>query len=266
MSTKRMNWPLFFAVAFLVSLSPLAPSADAEVRRQTGDRQSTNSFLFWSSPANLCHGVLGKEHGDLVIEPKRLEFRPVKGSTLEWSFFDIQTFFLSPHRLEIKTYLNRRHHVPGVQRYRFHIVQVVPPSVAARLACEVQRPSQNGIPDPGLSSLESIPAHHRTRTGGTNGILRLRSGGIDYITSSPGDSRSWRWADLETLAKPDPYHLFVFGYHDTYTFDLKGPLSSALFNRLTDEIYLHNLLEPQHSLDIETPGGSKGRGQEVGNE
>lgn len=194
----------------------------------------------WHSPARLQKN-LGKESGEIVIQAAGVEFRPDKGSNLNWSFLDIQTFLLSPHRLMIETYKNRMHHVPGMQRYRFELSQDVPSAVATELARGVGRPSQNAVLDPALPNLGNIPAHHRTRTGGTNGILRFGDGGIEYVTSSSSDSRNWRWADLQTLSNPAPYTLFVFGYRDTYTFDLKEPLSRALFDRLTDEIYSHGI-------------------------
>jgi len=80
------------------------------------------------------------------------------------------------------------------------------------------------------------------------------------------DARSWRWADLETLSNPDPYHLLVFGYRDAYAFDLKEPLSQALFNRLTDEIDAHNAAESGRGPDAQAPYGSGSHGQGVGNE
>jgi hypothetical protein len=82
------------------------------------------------------------------------------------------------------------------------------------------------------------------------------------MTAQPGQSRSWRWLDLQTLSNPDPYHLFVFGYVDSYAFDLKQTLSRELFNRLSDEIWSHNESEMKGSpvpLPPSTPtnGGRK---------
>ena len=217
----------------------------------------------WQSPARLRHWVT-KTQGILKIDEQGIEFQPAKGPILKWALPDVQTFFISPRRLVIETYENRGHHVPGEQRYRFDLVEDVPPGVAKELAQGVQRPSQNAIPDP-PSNAENIPAHHRTLTGGTNGTLRVRGNGIDYVTRVPGDSRSWRWTDLETLSNPDPYHLFVFGYRDTYTFDLKSPFSPDLFNRLTDEIYSHQSPAPETRVEgvssdrlaVKRTGGSR---------
>ncbi len=69
----------------------------------------------------------------------------------------------------------------------------------------------------------------------------FRDEGIDYLTSQPDDSRSWRWDDIRTLSNPDAYHLILFGYRDTYSFDLKQPLTQELFDRLSDQVYTHNV-------------------------
>jgi len=106
-----------------------------------------------------------------------------------------------------------------------------------------------------------IAAHHRTLTHGTNGVLRFRGDGIDYVTSTAGDSRSWRWADLETVSNPDPWHLFVFGYRDTYAFDLKQQISRKMLNHISDEIWAHNQNELKAAPEALTPGttGHNGR-------
>lgn len=209
--------------------------------------------------AKLRHAV-GATAGRISLGPEGVEFRPVKGERLKWSFRDIQSFYFSPHQLVIETYTTRKHHLPGVRRYRFELAQAAPPATSAQLARDVGRPSQNAVADPTLPSVTEISVHHRTRAGGTNGTLRFRSDGIDYVTSSPGDSRSWRWSDLRTLAKPDPYHLYVFGYRDTYTFDLKGSLSRALFDHCTDAIYGSAPHESDGTL--EAPGLDDHRGGE----
>jgi hypothetical protein len=225
---------------------------------------NTTSGTSWQSPARRRHWPT-KTRGVLKIDEQGLEFRSGEAPVLKFSFLDVHTFFVAPHRLVIETYENRKHHMPGGKRYRFDLDQAVAPEVAAGLAREVQRPSQNAVPDPASPSAENIPARHRTRTGGTNGTLRIRDGGIDYVTSVPGDSRSWRWADLQTLSEPDPYHLFVFGYRDSYTFDLKEPISRALFNRMTDEIESHNASEQERRPEIQTSDLER-NGREVGDE
>jgi hypothetical protein len=113
--------------------------------------------------------------------------------------------------------------------------------VAAELAQRVGKPAINGNPDSQAPSFATIPARHRTLTGGTNGILRFRDDGIDYVTGRQG-GRSWRWADIRTLANPDPYHFRVGGYRETFDFELKEPMSRELFDRLWDYVYARDLI------------------------
>lgn len=215
------------------------PKADAQTAKDLKPVGSAKVTTSWQSPAKLQH-TMSKEHGTIVIGAEGVEFRSAKGRTLKWPFLEIKTFSLSSHSLALETYTNRNRHLPGMQRYRFAFDQAVPPAVAAELGREVQRPSRNAVPDPASTGIREVFAHHRTRTGGTNGTLRFREDGIDYVTNVAEDNRSWRWADLQTLSKPDPYHLLVFGYRDTYAFDLKETVSQSLFNRLTNEVASHN--------------------------
>lgn len=79
-------------------------------------------------------------------------------------------------------------------------------------------------------------------------MLRFADTGIEYTTSKTGDSRNWRWSDVRTLANPDPYHLRIDGYRETYDFLLKEPLSRNLFDKLWDYVYAKD-------LDMSAEGG-----------
>src|SRR6266567_2962830 len=228
-----------------------------------GETDSELSFVTWESAAKLHH-FAGKEKGDLSINVDGIEFRPLKAAPIKIPYLEVQTFQLTNHSLSIKTYENRKMRL-GVVQYRFDLVQAVPPSVGAELARQVRRPSQNTLPNPG-SQAAVIAAHHRTGTGGTNGVLRFHEDGIDYVSSASGDSRSWRWADLQTLSAPDPYHLLVFGYRDTYTFDLKEILPQSLYYRSVDAIDARNGVAIGREMGAQPRTSSEKRGPGVGNE
>jgi hypothetical protein len=239
MNREYLKWRVLPVLVLSASLFSHVPKAGGETAKDP-KQAGLGTSMSWQSHAKLHH-LVREEHGDIAMGAEGIEFRSGKGRTIKLPFLEIQTFSLSSHSLDIQTYKNRNGHLPGMQHYTFDLDQAVPPEVAAGLAREVRRPSQNVIPDPAAPSIRNVFAHHRTRTGGTNGTLRFREDGIDYVTSVAGDNRSWRWNDLQTLSEPDPYHLFVFGYRDTYTFDLKEPLPQALFNRLTDEVASSNV-------------------------
>ncbi len=263
MNRERLKkWRALPVLVFAASLWSCLPGAGAEIAQANKPAGSEKIFLSWKSPAKLRH-VAGGEKGDISIGTDGIEFRSAKGRTVKVPYLEVQTFQILPHRLTIETYQNRKLHMPGIERYRFNLTEIVSPEVAAALAREVQRPSQNAVPDTASQGI-TILAHHRTLTGGTNGVLRFRDGGIDYVTEVAGDSRSWRWADLQTLSTPDPYHLLVFGYRDTYTFDLKEILPQSLFYRLVDALDSQNAAEP--GMNTPSLKGSEKHGLGVGDE
>jgi len=141
----------------------------------------------------------------------------------------------------ITGYTNRHWRLPGTQSFRFDLKEAMPPGVAARLSESVDKPSRNADPLARAAAFASLAARHSRRGAGTNGVLRFLDTGIDYVTASDGDSRSWRWADIQTIAKPDPYHFRVAGFREIYDFNLKQPMSRQLFDCVWDRVYARRL-------------------------
>ncbi len=203
-------------------------------------RSGESAPVHWQSPARLHHGLRATP-GTLIIDANGVEFRSEQRLSHRWPFIEIESFDLAPHRLVLTDYENRGRHRPGDRKFRFDLKTNMPPGVAAELARRVGKPVRNGDPDPSAPSYATIPARHRTHTGGTNGTLRFREEGIDYVTTTNRGGRSWRWSDIQTLANPHPYHLRVGGYRETFDFELKQPLPPELFERLWDKVYARNL-------------------------
>ena len=221
----------------------------AQSRPQGPPSGQTVGSLSWESKVRLRQRLKSMP-GDLVFGEQGVEFRPVKGSALRWSFTEVKTVDLhAPRRLSLTSYENRGWHRGGDRKFRFELNTAVPPSVGAELVQRVGKPAINGDPDPRAPSFATLPARHWTRTGGSNGILRFRDDGIDYVTTGGQGGRSWRWADIQTLANPTPYQLRVGAYLETFDFELKQPMSPDLFDRLWDHAYARDLNVGQ------TPGG-----------
>ena len=195
---------------------------------------------FWHVPANW-HRLLKKDvPGSLMLDDAGVQFRSPKFNQ-RWAYVDIHSFDLSARELTLDSYQNRPWHAPGEQRFRFTLAEPVPPEIAAQLTERVGKPVRNGIPLPSVAVLSEIPAHRRIWSGGSNGTLRLKDSGIDYVTENGRDSRTWRWADIQTIANPNPYELRVTGYRETIEFDLKLPLARAVFEQMWDRLYAADL-------------------------
>ena len=174
--------------------------------------------------------------GTLLIDDAGVEFRSAKLKE-RWAWLDIYSFDLSASEFTLIGYRNRPWHEPGDRRFHFTLAQPIPPSVASELTTRVARPVRNGDPQPMAAATAEIPAHRRAFSGGSNGIIRLRNDGIDYVTKDGRDARSWRWDDIETIANPNPWELRVGGYREIAEFDLKQPMPRELFERIWDRLY-----------------------------
>ena len=204
----------------------------------------------WQTPAKWHRTLKKAEPGTLVLDGDGVEFRSAK-LTQRWTYVEIHTFDLSQRELTLLTYQNRHWHEPGERPFRFTLGEPMPAEIAAQFTQRVGKAVRNGMPTAQTAALADIPAHRRVWSGGSNGILRLKEDGIDYVTESEHDSRTWRWVDIQTIANPDPYEFRITGYREIVEFDLKQPLARAVFERLWDRLYATGLNlspsgEPQH--------------------
>jgi hypothetical protein len=210
---------------------------------------SSDPSLNWQCPARENHWIGGTD-GTLSIDTSGVEFKPDKSSPQRWTFLEIRILELMPRRLTLTEYEDRGRLRPGYRRHQFDLQAEMPPSLAAEVARRIRRPVKNGNPDTALPAFGSIAARHRTLWGGTNGTLRFQDGGISYLSQAGEDSRSWRWTDIQTLSNPDPYHLLLFGYLETYSFELKEPMTRNLFDQLSDKIYEHSPFNSSRAAEV----------------
>ena len=202
----------------------------------------------WEMAAKWHRTLQKAEPGTLLLKADGVEFRSAKLSR-HWNYVDVHTFDLSQRELTLLTYENRRWHEPGERPFRFTLSEPMPPEVAAQFTALVGKPVRNGAPTKTAGTSWEIPAHHRMWSGGTNGVLRLRDTGVDYVTGDGRDSRTWRWIDIQTIANPNPYELRITGYREIAEFDLKQPISRELFETMWDHLYATNLnLSPAGGL------------------
>lgn len=197
--------------------------------------------LPWTSEVKLHH-MPKSQRGNLAISMDGVKFESQEEQSDHWSFQEIRTVDLSnPRKLSLTTYQNRKWRLPGDRAFVFDLKNPMPPRVAAELVHRVGKPAINGDPIRKAAGFASIPARHPTRTGGSSGVLRFRDSGIDYLSDKANESRSWRWADIQTLAHPEPFRFRVTGYLETFDFELKQSLSEELFDRLWDHVYAQGL-------------------------
>jgi hypothetical protein len=185
--------------------------------------------------------------GTLLLNEDGLEFRSAK-FLMRWPYVEIHSFDVTLYDLTLRSYENRPWHQPGARPFRFTLKEPMPADIAAEFTARVGKPVRNGAPVPSTAAVAEIPAHRRTWSGGSNGTLRLKDDGIDYVTLGRGDSRSWRWDDIQTIANPNPYELRVDAFREIVEFELKKPLARDVFERMWNRLYAVGLnLSPGHA-------------------
>jgi hypothetical protein len=194
----------------------------------------------WQAPAKWHRSLKKAEPGTLLLDRNGVEFRSAKFNH-RWKYIEIHTFDLSLRELTLLTYENRPWHEPGERPFRFTLAEPMPAEIAAQFTDRVGKPVRNGMPMAKIGTILEIPVHHRVWSGGSNGTLRLKDDGIEYVTDNGRDSRSWRWVDIQTIANPEPYEFRITGYREIVDFDLKQPLPRAVFERLWDRLYATGL-------------------------
>ena len=97
------------------------------------------------------------------------------------------------------------------------------------------------IPGHLSSTLWEIPVKHLLRFGGDEGVLQVGADAIVYKSAGKGDSRTWRYEDIENVSSAGPFELTIttferakthYGNLKGFSFVLKQRLEEARYNDL----------------------------------
>ena len=130
---------------------------------QSNDQTINPTNIFhWQSAAKLHRGLKAAT-GMLVFNKNRIEFHSDDSRIAHiWPYVEVKTFALTPRRIVITSYENRSHHMPGERRFCFELNSPIPAPVAGELAQRVNKPVQNGDPDPNATAYLTVPARRGT--------------------------------------------------------------------------------------------------------
>lgn len=173
-----------------------------------------------------CEGSIRLDEGGIVYETRH------QGHGRVWSFSDIRDVeILSKTRLVFETYgepdkfdfrLRERELTAGVYRL---------------LAEHIERGVTSRVLFTATEFLFQLPVKHRHRLGGCAGVLLIGATEIVYKTENAGDGRIWRIRDIRSFGTTGAYDLRLTTEEETFSFDLKEPLSQKLYDHLWQKIY-----------------------------
>jgi len=178
--------------------------------------------------------------GRLTIDDQGIEYRTEDGGhSRKWSYPDLKRIDIqSGKSLELLTYEDRKL-IPGAERkFEFELLEgEITEAVYRLLLDKSPRPLLARLPYGSTAPVFSLGAKHRHRVGGCEGELQFERERVIYRTDKPGDTRIWLYADISSVGLLDRYSLRLTTLLETYTFDLKLPITSEQYNFLWAKVY-----------------------------
>jgi hypothetical protein len=178
--------------------------------------------------------------GTLIATGREIRYEATDGKhSRTWAYIDIQKLDVaSPTRLVLKTFQSESWKKFEKDKvFDFSLVEdKLAPEQQEFLRAKLSRPIVARLVEKANNSILLL-VRHRHRLGGCEGQLSVEEKRLIYLTDHASDNRVWKLGEIETIGSPDPYHLRVTTYNETFTFDLKSPLDSNVYDSLWKKIY-----------------------------
>jgi hypothetical protein len=159
-----------------------------------------------------------------------------------WDYQDIEQLKVEPKALTVVTYKSNKWKLGAHQAYHFDLAsEQTFNKAAAFLKQRLDQRFVAVVSDDASSFLWEIPAKHRMRLGGDEGVLQVGTSEIVYKSAKQGESRTWRYEDIDNIARNGPFDLMIttferarldYGSRKQFNFELKRPLDEARYNDL----------------------------------
>lgn len=186
---------------------------------------------------------IGASRGTLVFDRNGLEYRTTdRDDARKWRYDDIkQLQVLGPRHVQILTFEDQGRLKFGKDRtFDLEVVSgAVTPEIVTFLLTRIDRSIVTAVmpTDCGCEPLARIPVKHERRRG-SEGVLLVYADHLAYLTEGPEASRYWRYRDVASVMKLDPYRLIVSAYEGgagrtrPFVFDLKRELPDDVYAAL----------------------------------
>lgn len=209
--------------------------------------------------------VLGASRGTLVFDRDRVEYRTTdRDDARTWKYDDVKQWrILGPRRLQVLTFEDQgRLKLWKERRFDFEVAGgAVTPELVAFLLTRSDRSIVTAVmpADEGGEPLARIPVKHERRRG-SEGVLLVYADHLAYVSDGPGASRYWRYGDVASVMKLDPYRLVVSAYEGgagrtrPFVFDLKRELPDDVYAALWARV--NPPVRPFSAADVRVAGSA----------
>lgn len=183
--------------------------------------------------------------GRLEITATGISFTPgprSKQRPVGWPYAGIQQLRLTETELEVLTYRDRVWLAGSDQPYRFKLSgQRETQAIARELSTRLDQRLVLALPDTPEHPRWTARVKRLKRLRGSEGELFLGDEGLVYRTAAPGESRTWRWKDLESVSREGPFSLTLtsferalthYGSRQGFEFQLKEALPEERYDEI----------------------------------
>ncbi len=187
----------------------------------------------------------GGETGTLTVSADSIVF---PAHSLQWKYADIEQLSLSATELRILTYEDRKWQLG---RDREYVFDRLPEGLAHQLyplfASTLDQRFVAALPDTDVHALWRMAA----KLGRTQGGLIVAEDRIVYQTSASGESRTWRFADIDSVSTGGLFDLSITTLERSgwwhagpteFHFELKEALQEDRYNELWRRINRSHIL------------------------
>lgn len=169
--------------------------------------------------------------------------KPPKLESARWDYQDIQQLWLSPDKLVVVTYKDRKWFLGVDKEFEFYLTAKDQSFTAAyeRLKGKLDERFVAALADPAVAVDWEIPVKLLGALQGSEGVLQIGKDRIVYQTGRKRHSRTWRLEDIENVSTSGPYQLTLttheraithYGGLKGFNFQLKRKLDTGRFERL----------------------------------
>lgn len=182
-----------------------------------------------------------------------------KLETVQFQYQDIQELWISPDKMVLVTYKDRKWLFGIDKEFEFFLPEGKTFEAAfTMLKDKLDRRFVAAMADAQVQADWELRVKRLGMIQGSEGILMVGSDRIVYKTTSPRQSRTWRFQDIENVSTSDRYQLTLttferakthYGGMKGFNFQLKQPLDEKLFEELWKKLNRGKGLQFLNSID-----------------
>jgi hypothetical protein len=186
--------------------------------------------------------------GVLTVDEKGVSFAGPKKHAWNWKYQDIEQLTVSADRVSVLTYKDNKLLLGADRVYQF-TGKIPAAELYALLKDRLDQRFIAAVAQETELPAWTFPVKHLGRITGSEGTLTFGSDVVTYSTPLKGDSRTWRYSDIDCISSSGPFQLsvttferdkFTFGDRKGFNFEMKERIPEAAYNEIWMQIQKKN--------------------------